>query len=150
MGAALGFETGRYRAEVVYQVLRNGCVCVCVCVCVRVHVFWRAVGRMERLILELGLMRQTDLMAPHRSTEQHQFFLFPPSLPLFLPPTPLSFFPFLLLLFFFFLFQQHPWPMEVPGPGIESKPQLHPCRILNPLGWAGDQTHAAIETAPDP
>ena len=46
--------------------------------------------------------------------------------------------------------------MEVPGPGIESEPQLRctpqlqQCQILNPLHQARDQTHAATETMPDP
>ena len=43
--------------------------------------------------------------------------------------------------------------MEVPRPGIKSKPELQPkpqlqwCRILHSLRWAKDQTHAAAETS---
>ena len=37
--------------------------------------------------------------------------------------------------------------MEIPGPVIESEPELQPTlqqrRILNPLHWAGDQTGAS-------
>ena len=42
--------------------------------------------------------------------------------------------------------------MKVPGPGIESEPQLQPVPqlrqhwILNPLCWAGDQTFASAAT----
>ena len=56
------------------------------------------------------------------------------------PWSPLSFF------FFFFFKWPHPWHMEVPGSGIESKLQLQPMLhllqhwILNPLHQAGDRT----------
>ena len=40
----------------------------------------------------------------------------------------------------------HSWHMEVPGLGIESKPQLQQCQILNPLCRAGDQTCATTAT----
>ena len=42
--------------------------------------------------------------------------------------------------------------MEIPGPGIESEPQLppmpqlQPCQILNPLHWAGERTHTSSAT----
>ena len=42
---------------------------------------------------------------------------------------------------------------EIPGPGIESKPQLQPTpqlqqhQILNALHWAKDQTHAVGNSA---
>ena len=59
--------------------------------------------------------------------------------------------------FFFFLFALHPWHVEFPGPGLESKPQLWStlqlwqCQILNWLCWAGDGiedgTCAATETS---
>ena len=53
----------------------------------------------------------------------------------------------------FFLFQPHSWHMEVPGPGIKSKPQmqprphLHQCCILNPLHQAGNGTVPCTETS---
>ena len=50
----------------------------------------------------------------------------------------------------FFPFQLHPQHMEVPGPGIESEPELQQLwqhRILNPLCWARDQTSATTETS---
>ena len=43
----------------------------------------------------------------------------------------------------------HSWYMQVPRPGVESElqveptPQLQQSQILNPLHWAGDQTHAS-------
>jgi len=40
----------------------------------------------------------------------------------------------------------HPQLMEVPGPGIESEPQLQQHRILNLLCQAGDQTCASAVT----
>ena len=43
------------------------------------------------------------------------------------------------LFFFFFPFQLHPQHMS----------QLWQHQILNPLHWAGDWTHAAMETTPD-
>ena len=60
------------------------------------------------------------------------------------------------------IFWPHPWHMEFPSPGMEPKlqlqttPQLRQHQILNPLHWAGDQTHAsadtqaATKTTPDP
>ena len=49
------------------------------------------------------------------------------------------------LCFVFWLHSQH---MEVPGPGIKSKPQQWQLGILNPLHWARDWTYAATETTP--
>ena len=41
------------------------------------------------------------------------------------------------------------WPhlphMEVPGPGIKSKPQMRPCWIVEPTEPAGDQTLASVQ-----
>lgn len=49
-----------------------------------------------------------------------------------------------------FVFLPHPWQKEVPGPGVDSQPQLQPMlqpgqswTLLNPLWWAGDHTCAA-------
>lgn len=53
---------------------------------------------------------------------------------------------------FLFLGGTHPWYMEVPGPGIKSKPQLQfmlllwQCQILNPLHQARDQTCTSAAT----
>ena len=64
-------------------------------------------------------------------------FFFSPSIPF-----PFLFFPLLSSPFLSF----RPTAYGVPGPGIRSKPQLQPVlqlwehRILNPLGWARDQT----------
>ena len=61
----------------------------------------------------------------------------------------------------FYLFWLNLWHMEVPGLGMESKPQLWPipqlqqCWILNPLAWARNWTYAravtqvTTETRPD-
>ena len=61
----------------------------------------------------------------------------------------------MLLHFCFRFFWLHPWHMEVPGPGIKSKPQLQPMpqlqqfHILKPLCQARDQTHtSAVSWAP--
>ena len=54
--------------------------------------------------------------------------------------------------YFFFFFWLCPWRAEVPGPGIQSKPQLPPIpqlqqhQILNPLHWAGAQTPTSAVT----
>ena len=48
---------------------------------------------------------------------------------------------------FFFHFWPFPRHMEVPWPGIKSKPQLQQHWILNPLCWAGDWTGASKETS---
>ena len=61
-----------------------------------------------------------------------------------------------IFFFFFFLFWLPPRPMEVPGPGIESRPQLwptpqlHQCWIINSQHWAGNRTCAAAETGAVP
>ena len=41
----------------------------------------------------------------------------------------------------------HPWHMEVPGPGIESKPQLQPLWILYPTGLDWGSNPAATRAA---
>ena len=52
---------------------------------------------------------------------------------------------------FFCLFKwPHPWHTEGLGPRIKFELQLQRHAILNPLCWAGDQTHDATETTPDP
>ena len=65
---------------------------------------------------------------------------------LFLIPHPQTFIPYSD----FFLFS-HFWPsprcMAVPGPGIESEPQLRQPWILNPLHWARDRTDISTETS---
>ena len=48
------------------------------------------------------------------------------------------------VLFFFF---GCPMPCGVPGPGIRSELQLHPCQILNPLCWAGYLNPCSRDTA---
>ena len=51
----------------------------------------------------------------------------------------------------FFLFWPHLQLVEIPQPGIKSKPHLRPTvqqhQILNPLHWAGDQISNATETS---
>ena len=59
---------------------------------------------------------------------------------------------FLFSFFLFFFKWLHPWHVEVPRPGIESKPQLQPTPqlrqswILNPLCWPGDWTCTSAAT----
>ena len=57
---------------------------------------------------------------------------------------------------FFFLLWSHPWHMDIPRPGTESKLQLQPtaplqqCQIPNLLHWARGQTCATTEAMLDP
>ena len=39
---------------------------------------------------------------------------------------------------FIYLFRPHPWHMEVPRPGLKSKPQLQPPWIINPLNHSSE------------
>ena len=86
---------------------------------------------------------------------QHVSFLFlPNNIPL------CGYTTFYLFTFIDLFFLPHPWPLEIPGPGIESEPQLRPmpqlwqCQILDLLCQSGNSCilfiHSSVDTLKRP